>query len=267
MGLDIYLYDAETAAKDKVYDDAWNAHYERPDYETMSDEERKKIEETLPQYEYTPHTEVASERYPDHYWNKRYLRSSYNSSGFNNAVPDFVGESHSLYWIFEPMGREWDGDHGDMTEDDILKLWECRKRALQVAEELKACDPLRVMDEGLMVGNAEHLWHEPPTAEQVLDWYREEKAKHDVADEKARNFYGDGGYSNAKGVVLGFEKGMEILALTVGRDVLGRPAAMAVYRSTAIDSYIQSAEICVEFIDEAVTLIKRDGAARMSWSG
>lgn len=264
MGLDIYLYSAADGAANKLYDEACDAFYGRDDFDQLSEADREAIRKELP--EYVPHADVPSERYPDHLFNRRYLRSSYNGGGFNRAVPDFVGEDHGLYWIFEPMGREWDGDEGQLTEVDVPKLSDCRKRAEQVAEELRACDPLRVMAQGLMVGNRDHMWKEPPTEDQVLAWYREEKSKHAGRSDP---FGHDGGYANAKGLVIGFEKGVEVLGVTVGRDILGQPAAMLVYRPSrdAIDSYVQSAEIVVEFIDEALSLIKADGMAFISWSG
>src|SRR5687767_13432195 len=94
MGLDVYLYNAADGAANELYDKAWNDFYERPDLDQLSEQDRKAIEKELPQY--VSHTDVSSERYPDHLFNRRYLRSSYNDGGFNSAVPQFVGENHDL---------------------------------------------------------------------------------------------------------------------------------------------------------------------------
>lgn len=268
MGLDIYLYTAAEAAANDAHDAASNAFYERPDYEKLTEDERRAAYKALPPY--APQTDVPSERYPEHLFNRRYLRSSYNGGGFNRAVPDFVGADHSLYWIFEPMKREWDSeDNGDLNVLDLRLLRQCRERAEQVVEELRACDPMRVMTESPIFGDREHMWSKLPSEDQVLDWYRQEKATHASPEARARAHWQDGGYSNAKGLVLGFDEGFEVLAITLGADPLGRPAAAVVYRPNqdAIDSYVQSAEIIVEFIDEALGLIEKDGSARISWSG
>lgn len=209
---------------------------------------------------------VRSERYPDHLFNRRYLRSSYNGGGFNRAVPDFLstadggaypGQEGSLYWIFEPMGREWDGDEGALTADDVPKLAECKARALDVAERLRKVDPLRVEE----IGN--FLVQPTMRQQDFLAWYRKEKAKR----EGKPSPFDSEGYSCREGTVFGFAKGMEVLAITVGLGTFGEPAALIVYRSEAIDSYVESAEITAEFCDEAISLIERDGSAHISWSG
>lgn len=260
MGLDIYLCSRDQAAANDAHAAASNVVYGRSDYDQLTDAQRDDLHKAIPPY--APSGDVPSERYPDHLFNRRYLRSSYNGGGFNRAVTDFVGADHDLYWIFEPMGREWDGDDGIITETDVPALRKARKRAEQVADELRAADPLRVMSESPMLGDRDHMWSRLPGEHEVLAWYRDEKARHaDRAD-------GDG-YANAKGLVLGFAKGLEVLAVTLCRDVLGRPAAAVVYRpdGETVESYVQSAEIVVEFCDEAIALIERDGSARMSWSG
>lgn len=279
MGLDIYLWTVEDHAASQAHWNAWEAMFDSVlDWNALSDEEKNVKRAELPPD--VSHTDVPSERYPEHLFNRRYLRSSYNSSGFNHAVPDMLATNESgtyphqygsLYWIFEPMEREWDGDDGLITGADVPKLLLCRARAEEIVEKLKAADPLRVTDVSGMVGGPggpAHLWRELPSADEVLAWYREEKQRHEAMDAKTREMFGEG-YSNAKGTVFGFESGMEILAATGGVDPIGRPAAMLVYRMNkeGHDSYVQSAEIVVEFIDEALELIKRDSMAHLSWSG
>jgi hypothetical protein len=116
VGLDIYLYTAEQAARNAAYDKAVEEWYGGEDgqspHDKATDEERKAWSAA---HSYTSYEDVASERYPGHLFNRRYLRSSYNGGGFNRAVPEMLGhadgdeERGSLYWIFEPMSREWDG--------------------------------------------------------------------------------------------------------------------------------------------------------------
>lgn len=268
MGLDIYLYSVEQRRQNDAYEKASEEWYaEGPDgaspWDRATEDERSAWRA---EHAYASSRDVPSERYPDHLFNRRYLRSSYNDGGFNHAVPDFLATTSSgtrypdhegsLYWIFEPMGREWDGDEGTLTADDVPKLAECRARALDVAERLRKVDPLRVAEEG----NVFTTPRMKPA--DFLAWYR----KQQVEREALPSPFG-GGYSTRDGTVFGFDKGLEVLAVTVGIGTLGEPAALVVYRSEHVESYIQSAEIVAEFCDEAVMLIERDGSCTISWSG
>jgi hypothetical protein len=265
MGLDISLYTRAEHEQTERHDAEWNALWERKESgaitEAEYDEQRKGVTD------WATHQNPPSQLYPEHLFNRRYLRSSYNGSGFNRAVPDFLGtpDEGDLYWIFAPMHREWDGDDGILGPDDVPRLAECRARAELVAEWLRKCDPLRVEAiHAPMLGSADHMWSKLPNDDEVLAWYRDEQAEHAAQD---RNEPFGEGYSNAKGTVFGFTQGMEVLAVTLGRDVLRQPAPMIVYRSAAIVSYVQSAEITAEFCDEAISLIEADGSAYVSWSG
>lgn len=256
MGLDVYLYTRDQESANNLHSKASEAYYER--YDSLTESEREAQRAELPPY--VGYTSVPSKAHPEHLFNRRYLRSSYNGGGFNRAVPEMTGQDHDLGWIFESV-RVDDQYEIELTAASISALEGARKRALQVADELRSCDPLRTMAESPMLGSRDHMWSELPTEEQVLDWYRAEKAKNGNRDEH----FGES-YSNAKGTVLGFRKGLEVLGVTLGRDVLGRPAAVIVYRSEAVDSYIQSAEITAEFCDEAIALIKQDGSCFIHWS-
>ena len=273
MGLDIYLYRTADHEQSQRHWEAWEAMVDAPDWDSLTDAQKAERRAQLPADK--PHEDVPSQRYPDHLFNRRYLHSSYNDSGFNHAVPamletedqTYPHATGSLYWIFEPMGREWDGDEGTLTGADVEKLQASRVRALEVVEKLKTCDPLRAGTASAMLGDREHLWQRPPRAEDVLAWYREEKRRN--AERPAGPFGDDAGYSNAKGTVFGFESGIEILAASATVGILGQPEAVYVYRPSkeTVESYISSTEIVVEFIDEAIALIQQDGSAYLSWSG
>ena len=221
MGLDVYLYSkAEAASEDYAHED------------------------------------VPSEKYPDHLFNRRYLRSSYNGSGFNSAVSDFIGGDSDLYWIFEGVKRD-EHEEAALTAESIPALEEAKDRALSVADRLRGCDRLRVHTPSAgIIGPQDHLWPELPSADKVLDWYRSETARPASFES----------YSTGKGTV--YRTGLTILAITLGRDPLGCPAPVVVYRADddSLDSYIQSAEIIAEFCDEAIGLIQRDGEAQIFWS-
>lgn len=258
MGLDVYLYERAHEEANNAHSKAWDEWYERFQDVAEADAEKVAAKAAIPSYESA--ADVPSERYPQHLFNRRYLRSSYNGGGFNRAVPDFLADQDvTLNWIFEPVMGSSEEYSFEMSEASIPALEEAKKRALSIADRLRTCDPLRTMDATAMIGLADHLWSDLPNDDQALAWYREEQARPATPS-------GEGWYSSAKGTVFGFDKGQEILALTVGRDILGRPCALAVYRGDA-SSYIESAEITAEFCDEAVMLIRRDGGVFMHWSG
>lgn len=247
MGLDVYLYTKAQAEASE----ASEAFYEREDW--PSEAERVAARDALPSYE--GYTDVPSERYPGHLFNRRYMRSSYNGGGFNSAVPSMLGVDHGIYWIFGPMGREWDGDEGTLTADDLDKLTESKARALRVAEELRESDRLRVMSV------APNVFSKPPTFtdDQALALYRQK-----VTDGRIQP---DGWWSNSDMDVFG--DGLKILAAIPGQAAFDVPGVHLVYRASdeAIDSYISSAEIIAEFCDEAIALIRKDGSCSMHWSG
>lgn len=257
MGLDIYLYtEAQQEANDE-YERASNALYDRADYESLSLEDKEQLSDALPPWQSS--TDVPSQKYPQHLCNRRYLRSSYNSGGFNTAVPELTGYDHGLYWIFQPLDVDLNMGDIRLTNHDVEALEDCRKRAEQVASEIDKCDALRTLDATSMMGSAPHMWSSLPSEEQVLEWYREERgSKRSIGSS----------YSCAKGLVLGFDKGTEILALTIGQR-FGEVCAIAVFRMNqeSLDHYRQTAEIITEFCEEAIALIEQDGAAYISWSG
>lgn len=272
MGLDIYLYSAEHAAASKRRDEASEALYESgPDgkcpRDLMTDDEYKAWSDEHP---WVSHEDAPSAAYPGHMFNRRYLRSSYNAGGFNHAVPDLLGSATeteypnargSIYWIFEPMGREWDGDEGTLTAADIDPLRAARARALEVADALKASDRLQVttISPNMFGGPAKHKDHD------ALAMYREH-----MATRTGPMFEEDGGsYSTNGGDLNVFGgKGLPILAAIPGMDTF-TPGVHLIFRmeDEGFDFYTQAAEIIVEFCDEAIALIERDGSCEMSWSG
>lgn len=253
MGLDVYLYTKAEREANDAHNVASEALFGRPDYDALPESEKKALYEALPSY--ASHENPASEQYPDHLFNRRYLRSSYNGGGFNRAVPEMVGENHDLYWIFKPMGREWDGDEGTLTKDDVPKLQASKARALEVAEELRRADRLRV------VTVSPNFLLAPPTHgdTDALAMYRKVVRERPIAP--------DDWWSSRDMDVFG--DGLPVLAAIPGKASFGVPGVHLIYKQDAeiVDTYIQSAEIVAEFCDEAISLIERDGSCSMSWSG
>jgi hypothetical protein len=265
MGLDIYLYTKDRAAADAEREHAWDEVYDSGRWNAMSDEEKDawRLEHPYPDRD----TDTASRRYPDHLFNRRYLRSSYNGAGFNHAVPQMIGSSGdgetypnergSLYWVFEPMGREWDGDEGTLTVEDIPKLAASKARALEVADALRKSDRLRVLTV------SPNMFSAPPqhTDDDALRMYREHIAARQPDHDD------DGWYMTRDLEVYG--AGLTILCAVAGKATFDIPGVHLIYRAgvDGYESYIQSAEITAEFCDEAIFLIERDGSCSLSWSG
>lgn len=265
MGLDIYLYPIAAAEANRkhyaIWDEDADGNYAAG---SMTDEQRRAHDEANP---HVPHESVPSERYPDHLFNRRYLRSSYNSGGFNHAVPEMLAsaegnypdERGSLYWIFEPLGRDWNagGDEAPLTAEDIPRLRQCRDRANDIAEALRASDRLRVMtvSPNMFKALPSH------TDDDALRIYRQHAAERQSKD--------DGWYSTMGGDLNVYGGGLSVIAAIPGQDTFKIPAVHLLYRASddGFDSYVQSAEITVEFCDEAIMLVERDGSCEISWSG
>lgn len=258
MGLDVYLYEKAHHEQNAKHDREWEALWARKDRGEITEAEYDDLRKTITQY--ASSEDVPSAINPGHLFNRRYLRSSYNASGFNSIAENISG--HGLYWIFEPLDAEFDGWDGVLGLEHIEPLTRCRERALQVAEEFGSWDRLRVIEfDAPLLGGRDHQWSKPPTKDQVLAWGREELTR-----ERSMS----GGYSCAKGEV--FPEGLELLAITLGTPAFAfrsSIAAFGVYRADddSVEHYTQSALITAEFCEEAIALIERDEAAYMSWSG
>ena len=261
MGLDIYLYSREQAEHNAAYDKASAEWYgeDLPDgvqspYDRATEDEREQWRQT---HDSARHADAPSEKYPNHLFNRRYLRSSYNGAGFDRAVPQMLGRDADLAWVFSPVRLD-DQYDVELTAASVAGLREAKARALGIVEELRDCDQLKVSTVAAFnmfagAGSA--------TDSDALAWYRKQR-------EQNRNRKTDedwSWYSTRGGSVYGAE-GMVVLAAAEGVDVLGTPAVHLIYKGDA-SSYIESAEIVAEFCDEAIALIERDGGCQISWSG
>jgi len=253
MGLDISLYSlADVDAYQKRYS-VWDKD-EAGNYpaETMTEEEKQAHLDANP---VASGREVPSVEFPTHMCGRSYLRSSYNSGGFNRVVNQMLGTDHGdFYWIFEPLNRDWrSGDEGNLTKDDLALLKECAERALSVAKELTQVEPYGV----ITVGENAFAGPSKVTDDQALVIFREEAA---------RNAGIDGWYGSIRGDFFPKDP-PAILAAISGSGVLGTPVVHLIYRRTDMDYYVQAAKIAAEFCEEAIMLITRDGGAQISWSG
>lgn len=253
MGLDIYLYtDAEQKQND-AYEKASEEFYGGDREHT--EEEREAFRE---QWQYAMATDVPSRKHGEGTLNnRRYLRSSYNGGGFNNAVPQMLDREASYYWIFEGIQPDQEPDI-ELTAASIPALEAARDRAEKIAADLRELSaPVQVMT----VSHNAFRAPSPKTSDEALAWYREQAAKDNTA-------FGEGGWSNADGHFFGGSP-VEVVAAVPGASVLGEPGVHLVYRldGDAAGHYAQSADITAEFTEEAIELIRKDGAVHMHWSG
>lgn len=94
-------------------------------------------------YDGSQYVDEKSDLYPEHYCNKGYLRSSYNSSGFNNVVGTMVGKE--MHYIFDPL-EDIETEDGDYISPIYSKehLEAARLRAIEVRDDLKNALPFKL---------------------------------------------------------------------------------------------------------------------------
>lgn len=225
MGLDIYLYETHGFEPKKVTEDGYS-YNEWPD------------EMTEPRAWDNDH--YASDIDPDHISNRRYLRSSYNASGFNSVCQDLIGKDY--YWIFQPPTDEY---NWMPTERELIAA---SGRAAQVVKELEAAPLYFVITEeasGFLSPR------EIPSAAEFI---------RTVDEELKRDHHFEGGYSNINGHFFP-GKPLEVVAYTAGMgDRWGTgaktPMIHMVCRSNdeTRQHYVDAARIACQFIDEALQM-------------
>lgn len=259
MGLDIYLTtDADNAAE-KAYSEAWDELWSRKDSGEITEAEYDELRKELPSY--PPKASVPAQADPEHLCDRRYLRSSYNASGFNRVVENTSGQD--LYGIFEDV---YQGDQEEypqqLTEADIPGLRSAAAKARATAEAFSAWDRLQVAEIGrLVLGSQDHLWSEPPTEGQFLEWVRGEFARREAGNDSFTS------YSTGKGDI--FAEGMTIVAASQGRNGFFGSSCLVAVRAddSTVEHYRNTALIAAEFCEEAISLIERDGRCWLGWSG
>lgn len=259
MGLDIYVYTKAEVEANRLHEEEENAFY-GVEYEIEHTEEEKEHFRKNRKYNYIHYTDMPSKKYGDGtLCNRRYLRSSYNGGGFNSAVSQMLGRDASFDWIFADVK-----DYGDyrvpLDEGAVENLQKARVRAQEVAQALRDVGtPIRATTV------SQNMFRGPSTktSEDAIAWYREQ-----VEKEKDMPPMFKGGWSSGEGEYFG-EDGMTVLAAMPGQDILGYPCVHLVYSlpDDATKSYIESADIVVEFIDEILELIATDGSCEIHWSG
>lgn len=242
MGLDVYLEDQAKPEPHYPDHDALCKELGIPTHhKDQTEEAHKLLSDERGKRQDAIDKSFASKLHPKHGSNRRYLRSSYNSGGFNHVVQNLTGKD--LYYIFQPPeSYEW--------EPTAEELHLARKRAEEVRDELANATDLRVATESavnLFTGQS------AVTEERVLDIVREELGRE----------HSFGSYSNAQGAFF-LKDPLPVIAMIPGVDTFGKPAIHAVWRPSDEDTayYREMADIVIEFIDEALSMER----PQVSWS-
>lgn len=228
MGLDIYLEEQDEAA-------ARNARNE-----TAGDGD----------YQLSPKPD--SDKYPDHFFKKTYLRSSYNDGGFNCVAERLIGQD--LYDVFQPPDKQYEWVP---TREE---LGAARERALNLLENLKQAvsDPL--LFDALTVSHNSFSGKPAMISEQdairlvrgEMERFLENKEKA-IAEGKNPDWV-FGSYSSIKGDFW-LDSPVQVLAAIPTQSILDTPGFTLVYRPKhQYEWYVQAAEIVVEFIDTALSM-------------
>lgn len=181
--------------------------------------------------------EIKSIRYPDHCWTSVYLRSSYNSSGFNNVVRYLIDKD--LYNIFNPE------DRSDFEPD-----WEAAQNI--ATEMLNQLDSIKNPLGAVFVCNPEKVVSEQ-AAIKVVRGEMKELGKDPVLHS----------YSSKKG--LFYLDGLEIIAAISGTGIPDNRKGVYLVHKLDITWYKQALRILVE---EFIPLgIKYSKTSRLHWSG
>lgn len=203
---------------------------------------------------------VPSKQFPGNINERRYLRSSYNAGGFNRVVPEVTGnEEFGYYGILEPLG---DPEEYNIKVEDLFRIEEARNRAVLCVVALEALrgKPVYRVDSESAIPLRPDLTEGPLDGDKALDLFKGEKKRH----EEAKN--GFPSYSNAHGSFW-MDEPLKVAGAIAGMDLIGRPCVHLVYETELHESYIESAHVLVEFLDELEMLVKRDGCAYVHWSG
>lgn len=251
MGLDIYTYTKAEHEPMEEYARRWD---DNEDYDWEADpekEERRALDSKISRIGET----VKSEQFPDNINERRYLRSSYNDSGFNRRVPMATGnDKHDYYGILAPL-RE--GDEYKIKVADLDAVAAARANAVEVVEQLEANKDKKVRfsyDVTVVNPFAPSL---PETTEEEALALANEQLDRD-------NPFG-GGWSSSQGLFV--PDGMNVVAVIPGKNCIGSLSVHIITEETLHESYLESAKVLVEFLDELAMLVERDGEAYIHWSG
>jgi hypothetical protein len=193
---------------------------------------------------------------PDHLFKVDYWRSSYNASGFNSIVHNFLGEDlYTIAGITWEDADNWveDPEHEDGGYSVPPTIdWEmCRQNALQVAEFLKDVEPFGITH--IRSRNLRPDVESINDEAQALKFFRGELQKYRERSGKSEDFLPFGSYSNFIGNFW-LDEPLCIRAAISGKGVLGDEGLFIIYDMDpkVLQTYVESALIVAETAEWAL---------------
>lgn len=240
MGLDVMLVKSQYRDISEDY----NVAADKGDRQTMRELDDMMSDCYFPLTKSAIHPEAAN--------TPTSLRSSYNSSGFNNAVPRLLtDDSASYYSIFSEMLEGSDM----LFIDDLGQLERASEKAALIYERL--LDPTRKYTS--LTADAEYFTGKSDvTSIEAIKTFYEVEEGHDGA-------WSD--FSNREGDF--FMNGMTIYGAIPGRNVLGKPCVHLIIEVSPESRMFYANEVDVlirEFIPTMRSTIELDGSVGMIWS-
>lgn len=252
MGLDITLYKcknkemyiAKENQGEEISESVWESKMKEfgvEDYDNLTDGQKEIIrDEVKTRYKEIgldedgspidikmERDEEASERHPGHLFQRGYFRSSYNPSGINSVLPQYLGEDITLYTIF---------NKGEDDEYYFTPDWQAAKEnvveAISMLKEKMKDTLYRTTSESFFHGAAVH------SEGEALFLFNKHKERQSTL---SNYFSGEGAFF--------LEEPLKLSALIPGKDILKNPCVYLVYEDTAAEHYLQSLEIVEETID------------------
>jgi len=197
--------------------------------------------------------EEASSKHPNHYCNKGYLRSSYNSAGFNSVAKELIGKD--MYYIFQPIEPQYSEDEED-DEDGFYvpyskeHLKEALLRAKEVTMELKNAPPFRsvTISASNLFSKEEKQTKASDAISTLYEAYMQKGTPYNFQSRNGHFF---------------LQEPLEIMGAIPGVDLFGAPAVHLIVKAEdGHKYYIEQAEIMEEFIEKALSLED----PRIGWS-
>lgn len=261
MGLDVYLkrfedYEATQRVEGEYNtksEELWEVICEGKKYADASDEQKKlyrtkadllKEELGLDKFGSVASVtsiEKPSALYPEHMFKIGYFRSSYNGSGINNVLSNFVGMD--LYYIFDRERR--DEYHFQPDWQDVIRR--CDEVLTAFDAKVKEVGGLfKTFDVGMnMFETANELGKRCSSEEDALRLFTEEITRYIKAKE-SDNYHGFGSYSNRNGEFF-LDKPLNIVGLVPGIKY-NNPVTYVVYKEgdESLNYYRNAVEIVKE---------------------
>lgn len=194
---------------------------------------------------------IDSKKHPHHLFKIGYLRSSYNSSGFNSVVEDSVGMS--LYDVF-PESEDGSFEFSPDWENSLIFA---NKMLRKLKGQVKENPYMTTEVSSVIYGKKEDALS---SGKEALEAFVKAKKEHKGKEHLFKD------YSNASGYFFMGDP-IKVRAALTGTSITGRPAIYLVYEDPeSLEWYVQATEVVVEMIKWVLNQPKPE-QYYLSWSG